>query len=344
MERLTETNPIPLKGGPTLRWGILAPGVIATKFVRSLQRHTDQPVVAVGSRSEEKAKAFADEFSIPRSFGSYEGVLEDDNVDAVYIASPHSHHASMAIAALDAGKHALIEKPIATSAAEARAIKDASQRTGCFAMEAMHTRFHPKTHVLAEIMASDRLGDVAMVSAEAGAVFPVIHDSRIYDPALGGGALLDMGVYSLWFLNFVMGAPNLVQATGTLTETGVDSESTTVVINESGQVGTASCSLHTLNSGIACVNGSEGRVEVKSRFGAPGDLVVYDGSNRPVAEFIDDSGLVTPEDGLCRQAAWAARHVSEGLSESPLHPLSASIEVLEVIDQARAQLGAAPIG
>ena len=343
MKYLPDAESVPLRGGPVLRWGILAPGVIATKFVRSLKRYTDQEVAAVGSRSRERAERFGSRFSISRAYGSYEAVLADHDVDIVYIASPHSHHKRMAVASLEAGKHVLVEKPLATSALEAQAIGDAARTHNRFAMEAMHTRFHPKTHVLKKLLEDGEFGQIQLVTADLGAVFPVDPTSRIYDPALGGGALLDIGVYSVWFSVFVMGSPTRVQCVGDVTSTGVDGQSVTVLTNESGQHAVATCSLYTFGPGVASISGSDGRVLIHSRHPAPGGFTLYDRKNEPVAEYVDRSRLLTAEDGLCRQAVWAARHVSDGLTQSPLHPLSMSISVLQVLDEARAQLGVAPI-
>ena len=327
MKYLPDAESIPLRGGPVLRWGILAPGVIATSFVRSLKRHTDQEVAAVGSRSRERAERFSRRFSIPRAYGSYEELLGDSDVDIVYVASPHSLHREMAVTSLEAGKHVLVEKPLAITALEAQAISDASSLHKRFAMEAMHTRFHPRTRVLEKLLEDGELGRLRLVAADLGALFPVDHSSRIYDPALGGGALLDIGVYSVWFSVFVMGSPTRVQCVGEVTSTGVDGQSITVLTNESGQQAVASCSLHTFGSGEASVNGSSGRVLIPSRHPAPGGLTLYDDENKLVAEYVDRSGLLTAEDGLCRQAVWAARHVSDGLTQSPLHPLSMSISL-----------------
>lgn len=342
MKSLLDTESVPLRGGPVLRWGILAPGVIATKFVRSLKRYTDQEVTAVGSRSRERAEAFGQRFSIPCAYGSYEALLADSDVDIVYIASPHSHHKAMAMASLEAGKHVLVEKPLATSALDAQAISDAARFHNRFAMEAMHTRFHPKTSVLEKLLKDGVLGQVQLVTADLGAVFPFDPTSRIFDPALGGGALLDIGVYSVWFSVFVMGSPTHVRCIGEVTPTGVDGQSITVLTNESGLQAVATCSLYTFGSGEASISGTDGRVLISSRHPAPGGFALYDDSNELVAEYVDRSGLVTAEDGLCRQAVWAARHVSDGLTQSPLHPLSMSVRVLQVLDEARAQLGVAP--
>ncbi|MCC6855490.1 MAG: Gfo/Idh/MocA family oxidoreductase, partial [Microbacteriaceae bacterium] len=133
---LPDADHEPLRGGPTLRWGVLAPGRIAASFVGSLNKSTDQKVVAVASRSQERAQQFASEHGIDTAYGSYDQLLADDSVDIVYVAAPHNEHARLAHAAIAAGKHVLIEKPIATTVAEARGIADAAAHAGVFAMEA----------------------------------------------------------------------------------------------------------------------------------------------------------------------------------------------------------------
>lgn len=338
MRRLTESDPLPLTGGPTLRWGVQAPGVIAGQFVDSLRRFTDQPVVAVASRSAARAEEFARTHAISSAHGTYEQLLDDPEVDIVYVASPHSHHCAMAVAALQAGKHVLVEKPLAVTAAEGERIRAASVAAGRFAMEAMHYRFHPRIRVLDALLRSGELGDIRMVTADMGVAVPVDHAHRLFDPELAGGTLLDMGVYSIWIGVFVLGLPDSVACFGDLTETGVDNQAVTIMSYANGRQAVASSSLATFGSGLASVSGTGGRVLIHSRHSAPGNLTVFDAKNQPVAEFIDESGIVTAPEGLCRQAVWAARHVADGLVESPHHPLSTSIGVLRIIDEARAQI------
>lgn len=246
----------------------------------------------------------------------------------------------MAVAALQAGKHVLVEKPLAVTAAEGERIRAASVAAGRFAMEAMHYRFHPRIRVLDEILRSGEIGDVRMVTADMGVWVPFDKDHRLFAPDLAGGTLLDMGVYSIFIGVHVLGLPASVACFGGLTETGVDEQAITIMSYPGGQQAIASSSLSTFGSGLASISGTDGRVLIHSRHSAPGNLTVFDKKNRPVAEFIDDSGIVTAPEGLCRQAVWAARHVADGLIESPYHPLSTSIGVLGIIDQARAQVAA----
>ncbi|MCU1529066.1 MAG: oxidoreductase, partial [Frondihabitans sp.] len=194
-ERLPAPRFTDPRDAPALRWGILAPGVIANDFVDSLLRHTDQRVVAVGSRSAERAAAFAAKHGAERSYGSYEQLVSDPRVDVVYVASPHSEHEEHALLAIAAGKHVLIEKPIAVDAAGARRIADAARAAGVFVTEAMWTRYRPQSDIVRQILERGDLGAVRIVTADFGGYATYDPTSRLFDPALAGGALLDLGVY-----------------------------------------------------------------------------------------------------------------------------------------------------
>jgi predicted dehydrogenase len=332
-----------LTGGPRLRWGVLAPGFIAGVFASTLHRNTDQRIAAVASRDGARAAAFAAEHGIPRSYADYRALVEDPAVDIVYIAAPHTQHLALATLALEAGKHVLVEKPLAASAAEARELAETARRVGRFAMEAMHTRFHPRTSVVERLLADGALGELRLVQAELGlGGVPVDPRSRLYDPALGGGAALDLGVYPLWFHDFVLGAPLRVEVSGTLAATGVEDQWNATLHHDDGSMGEVAATMRTWTPSHAAIGGTQGRIHLDSRHPQPGGFTLYDAANRPTLRYDDASGIVGT-DGLCRQAAWAAQHVSDGLLESPLHPLATSIRVLEAVDTVRAGLGAAPI-
>ena len=331
-----------LVGGPRLRWGILAPGFIAGVFADTLHRNTDQRIEAVASRDFARGDAFAKRYGIERVHGDYRALVDDPRIDIVYVAAPHTLHRRLATLALEAGKHVLIEKPIAASAADARAIAEVAARTGRFAMEAMHTRFHPRVSVLEQLLADGGLGRVQVVQAEIGlgsARFDPAH--RLYDPALGGGAALDLGVYPLWFHDLVLGAPDRVEASGTFAPTGVDEQWNATLHHDAGALGMIAATMRAWTPSHASVSGDEGRVHLDSRHPQPGGLTVFDASNQRVLDYHDDTGIVGTQ-GLCRQAAWAAEHIANGLLESPLHPLSTSVRVMETLEAVRASLRAAP--
>jgi predicted dehydrogenase len=320
-----------------LRWGLLAPGEIANDFVTTLHANTDQRVVAVGSRSADRASAFAVTHGIPRS-GHYEAVVSDPEVDVVYIAAPHSEHRSLALLAIAAGKHVLVEKPIALNAEQAEEIAAAARAAGVFAMEAMWTRYLPQTDVIAQLLEQRALGDVSLVTAVLGWRWPFDPASRGYDPALGGGAMLDAGVYSLWFAQFVLGEPTRIQASGTLAPTGVDSNSVVAIESASGALAAVTTSIVADTPVLAAVYGSEGSIQFDSAFVFPAAFTVTTADG--AASYRDDSGL-EGRAGLAWQAVALAQYVTDGLTESPLHSLDDSIALMRSIDEVRRQVGAA---
>jgi len=344
---LPTTLPAPilprLTGGPRLRWGVLAPGFIAGVFADTLHRNTDQRIVAVAGRDADRAAAFASAHGIPEHGDDSRRLVENPAVDIVYIAAPHTEHLRLATLALEAGKHVLVEKPIAASAAEARQVAETARRSGRFAMEAMHTRFHPKTTVITQLLDDGALGELRLVQAELGlGGVPVDPTSRLYDPRLGGGAALDLGVYPLWFHDLVLGSPTRVDVSGTLAVTGVDDQWNATLHHDDGAVGEIAATMRTWTPSHAAIGGTDGRIHVDSRHPQPGGFTLYDRTNQPVLRFDDETGIVGIQ-GLCRQAAWAAQHVADGLTESPMHPLSTSIRVLETVDAVRAGLGVTPL-
>jgi predicted dehydrogenase len=338
MRSLPEPNNFPLTGGPQLRWGVLAPGAIARDWVSALHSHTDQRVAAVASRSLDKAQAFAAEFEIARAYGSYEELVGDPAVDAVYIAAPHSEHRRLALLAIAAGKHVLVEKPLALNPAEAGDIVAAARAAGVFAMEAMWSRFLPQTTVVAQLLADGELGDVLTVTADFGATFPFDPTSRAFDPALGGGALLDIGVYPAWFAHFVLGAPDTVTATGTLASTGVDAQAALILDYPSGAQAAITTSMLVATPLAATISGTLARVEFPGPFMGPGPFRVIDTHGERL-EWVEPAGFQWRE-GLCYQAAAMAQHVADGLTESPWHTLDDTLEIMAVLDSARRQLGA----
>jgi predicted dehydrogenase len=328
----------PLRGGATLRWGVLAPGGIAGSWVASAHANTDQRVHAVASRSLDRAQAFAAKHGIDRAYGSYEQLVGDAGIDAVYVAAPHSEHLRLALLAIAAGKHVLVEKPMAMSAAEARELAAAARAAGVFAMEAMWSRFLPQTSIVARLLADGVLGEVKQVLADFGAAFPYDPEGRWFNPALGGGALLDIGVYPAWYSHFVLGKPQTVTARGSLAPTGVDAQSAVVLDYASGAQAIVTMTMWAETPVTASISGTAARLDTLAPFLAPSGIRLVSGDKS--LEWIDESGL-TWNEGLCYQATAVAQHVADGLTESPLHTLDDAIEVLEVLDEARAQLGTA---
>jgi predicted dehydrogenase len=326
----------PLAAGPTLRWGVLAPGEIANDFVSTLHANTEQRVHAVASRTAGRAAAFAAKHGIPRSYGSYEQLVADSEVDVVYIASPHSEHRRLALLAIAAGKHVLVEKPIALNALEAQQIADAARVAGVFAMEAMWTRYLPQSDVIAQLLADAAIGDVRLVTAVLGWKWPFDPASRGFDPALGGGAMLDAGVYSHWFSQFVLGEPTRIQASGNLAPTGVDSDTVTALEFTGGALGVVTTSIVADTPVLAAVYGTGGSIQFDTAFVFPAAFTVRIGDD--AATFTDTGPQ--GRGGLAWQAAALAKYIADGRTVSPLHSLDDSIALMRTIDEVRRQVGA----
>jgi predicted dehydrogenase len=328
------------QGEPALRWGVLAPGGIARAFVHAVHTHTAQRVVAVASRSLERAQAFAVEFGIDRSFSSYEQLVADPGVDVVYVAAPQSEHLALGLLAISAGKHVLVEKPMATNAADARTLVGAARASGVLLMEAMWSRYQPQSAVIRALIADGALGEIRSVDADHGQLIPFDAHHRLYRPDLGGGALLDLGIYPIQFDSMILGSPRSITAVGGVAETGVDAYSTLILTHDDAQ-STLTTTLLARTPTTAVIAGSEARIEVAGPFHIPTSLTLSDNEFfGRVMEWDDPTG-VRIMDGLSWEATALAQYVGDGRTESPLHTLDETVSILETIDEARRQIGAA---
>lgn len=320
---------------------MIAPGRIAAGFTQAIHEYTRQRVVAVGSRSAERAAHFAQRFGIARAHSSYRALVDDPEVDAVYVASPHSEHRAQALLAIAAGKPVLVEKAFTRNALEAREVADAAAAAGVLVMEAMWTRFLPQTDVLGQMLADGALGEITTVLADHGQWFPNDPSDRLFDPHLAGGALLDLGVYPLSLASFVLGVPGSgaggdVVAVGTLTGTGVDAQVSVVLTAGSAQA-CLSTTLLAATPTTASVAGTAGRVEFSGPFYAPATMTFWPtGADEPLVRPADDP---PGSGGMAYEAAHFASLVAAGATESPLLPPAESVAVLELIDGIRGRLG-----
>lgn len=328
---------------PALRWGILGTGGIAHTFVRALQARTSQVVAAVGSRDESRARKFAEEFGISHSHGAYADLVADDSVDIIYVASPHSAHRDHAILALSAGKHVLVEKAFARNGAEGRDIVETARSRNLFAQEAMWTRFLPGIDVVRRCLEEGLLGEVEAVFADHGQPLYPGGPRRLSDPALAGGALLDLGIYPVSFAHFALGGISEVHAHGALTPDGVDEWEAIFVRGSNGGHGLLHATMSARTPTLATINGTHGRLELGDtgdfhcRWYAPSRVRFAGRHSADWAVWEPDSR----DHGLGFQAAEVARCISDGLLESPLLPHFETIAILDVLDEVRAQLGMA---
>ncbi len=330
---MTTPAPAPMSAGD-IRWGILATGGIARAFARDLRTHGHR-VTAVGSRSAESARAFAEEFGIAHAHGSYDDLVSDPDVDVVYVATPHNFHAANALAALGNGKHVLVEKAFTINADEARAVVEAARSKGLLVVEAMWTRFLPHMEFVRSIVASGRLGEIRFLHADHTQRLPSDPAHRLNDPNLAGGALLDLGVYPLSFAHDILGPPVEVTARGTLKETGVDASVATILRHPNGAVSTSYSSSETRGPNVATVLGTDGRLDIDAIWYAPASVTVRDVAGDVLERFEEP---VTGR-GMQYQAAEVERLLGAGETASPLMTPDDSIAVMATMDEIRAAIG-----
>lgn len=319
-----------------IRWGISSTGGIANAFAKALARVDDAHLVAVSSRTQERAAAFAAEHGADRAYESLEAMLADEDVDVVYIASPHSEHCREALAAVGAGKHVLVEKPFGLSAAEAQLVFDAAARTGVFVMEALWSRFLPAHVRLRELVAEGTIGEVRAVEASFGFPFPHNPGHRLLARALGGGALLDLGIYPLNTAVQLLGPPEEVVATATLGETGVDVNTAVAMRFPGGAVATAQCSLSSLMAGTARVVGTEGWIDVAAPQHHPESLTVRRITSLREKPSRDVIELPIGGDGLRYQVHEVHRCLRSGVQQSDVMSWQHTLDLMTVLDRARA--------
>lgn len=325
------------QSAPPLRWGIAGTGGIAAAMVGAMKENSRQQVVAVASRRQESADAFGERFGIPRRYAGLDQMLADDEVDAVYIASPHSEHHAQALAAVAAGKHILVEKAFTRNAAEARAVVGAVRGAGVAALEAMWTRFLPHIDILRQLLADGALGELTTVAADHGQYFQQDPEFRLFNPELAGGALLDLGIYPISFSSFVAGTPQQILAVGDRAFTGVDGQVSMIL---QGAPGTAQSVINTnlfaRTETSASIVGRQARVFLGSDFYAPTTLRYR---HRDGSELSYDGGPIRGHLALVHEASHLAQLVAEGRTESPLLGLDETVSILETIDAVRGQLG-----
>ncbi len=318
-----------------LRWGVLGTGGIARAFAEDL-RTDGRTLQAVGSRSQETADAFAAASgAVGSAHGSYAALVADPDVDVVYVGTPHSFHAEHALLALRAGKHVLVEKPFTLNASQAREVVAEAQARGLVVLEAMWTRFLPHMVRLRELVADGTLGEVMTLVADHSQRLSADPTHRLQDPALGGGALLDLGIYPVSFAWDLFGAPATIDSRSVPTATGVDRQTAVVLSYPGGAQAVLHTALDLAGRNDAVVLGTDARVEIAPTWYAPSTLRVVRADGTVLEEF-DGRG---PGRGMQHQARELERLVREGLRESPLLPPAESVAVMATLDEVRRQIG-----
>jgi len=317
----------------TLGWGILATGWIAELFTQDLIQ-SGLSVAGVGSRSQAKAEEFAKKFGITKAHGSYEALVADPAVDIIYVATPHPQHVKAALLALEAGKHVLVEKPFTLNAAEARQIVERARGKNLVVLEAMWTRFLPHMKRIHEIIDAGTLGVLRSVSAEHRQFLPTDPNHRLNSLKLGGGALLDLGIYPISFAFDILGAPTSVQATARIKETGVDAEVATVMGHDGGAISTTVSALDCAGPNVAVVYGSKARIEIASVWYTPTSFRVVDYAGDILEEFSE----TVDGRGMQFQAFEMERLVRESTVSTLMAP-EETVAIMNTLDEVRRQIG-----
>jgi predicted dehydrogenase len=323
-----------------LRWGIMGTGNIASKFASDLQLSAECEVAAVGSRTSAKAQRFADKFGSRLAFGSYRELAECDEIDAVYVAVPNPVHHSAALLAIEAGKAVLVEKPFTIDLGEAQALVAAARERQVFLMEGMWTRCLPHMRRIREILAEGGLGEIRLVTAEHGIWFRKDATHRMYNPELGGGALLDLGVYVLSLASMVFGPPQQVTARASFAFTGVDAATEMILGYADGAQAVLATSMQAQMGNRAAIVGTEARLEIDGTWYRPTSFTVTRRTGEAERFDYPDEG-----NGLRHEADEVASCVRAGLLESPAMTLDETLQVMATMDEVRRAIGLVfPVG
>jgi predicted dehydrogenase len=316
------------------RWGILGAGNIAKKFCTGVQALSDHELVAVGSRDQSKADQFGDQYNIPHRHSSYEALAADPEVDAIYVATPHPMHKENTLLCLRNGKHVLCEKPFTINAGEAKEIIDEARRLKLFLMEAMWTRFIPAVVEAKRLIDDGAIGQVRMINADFGFRAGFNPASRAFDPALGGGGLLDVGIYPLSLASMLLGRPNRIASLADIGQTGVDEQSAFILGYPAGQLATLYTAVRTNTPQDAVIMGTDGMIRLHPPFWVPKKLTLTQSGKGAQEMEIPFEG-----NGYNYEAAEVANCVRAGHLESAVMTLDESLQIMETMDAIRAQWG-----
>ena len=317
----------------TFKWGILGPGGIARAFAKDLQLLDGHEVAAVGSRTLSNAQEFAKSFG-GTAYGSYEELVADPTVDAIYVATPHPSHKDNVISALNAGKPVLCEKPFAVNAHEAREMVLAAEKNGVALMEAMWARFLPHYAHVREIIASGVLGQILTVQADHGQRLADRNIPRLIEPSLAGGALLDLGIYPVSFAHMILGNPSKITASSVLTDKGVDGQTSMIFDYADGAQAILNTTMIEQTPCRAVVAGVNGWLEIDRTFYNPTSMRVTlsDGSVTQYPNTYTGHGL--------REEAEAFKKlVLSGQTQSELLSWKDTVDIMQTLDAVRSHIG-----
>jgi predicted dehydrogenase len=311
-------------------WGIAATGGIARTVGAAIAAEPGMRVGAVGSRNLARAQALAATLGAESAYGSYERLCADPAIDAVYVATPHAQHLQVAEAAIAAGKAVLCEKPLAASVDDAEKMVRLAREAGVFLMEAMWMRFNP---LIQSIAADPRFGDLRSVQATFGFAAPYDPAHRLWAPELGGGALLDLGIYPFSLAQLLLGTPSGLHVTGSLAPTGVDAEVAGTLLYPGGRHALVAASLLGNYPNMASVVGTRMRADIPAPFWAPERILLTGPSMEPEEHVLDPA-----DNGYAGELREVRAATADGRTESSIMPLDESLAMMGLLADARRQL------
>ena len=357
-----------------IQWGILGTGQIAKQFAVGLSSVNDAQLSAVGARDKAKAEAFSKQYDVPRSYGSFEDLLAEPDIDVVYIATPHHVHRDHCVMALEAGKSVLCEKPFTVNATQAREVIELAREKNLFCMEAMWMRFLPAMRQLTDLLKNGEIGEPHLLRADFGIPFEFNPSGRVFNKALAGGALLDLGVYPVSLSYQLFGPPVEIMATANIGESGVDETSTVVLKHAAGQISTLRSSIRYEITPEAVVVGSKGSIEIDSPIYRPHKIRVKKSSlvppvtdaggrpsslkklilkmpalqkialhlesyRTPFSRSVKTRTIPFVGNGYNYQVEAVNQCLREGKISSDIMPLNETLGVIEIMDEIRQQWG-----
>ncbi len=319
--------------GNRTRWGILGLGNISRQFARGLEAVSDADLVVCGSRTQQNADLFGDEFNVPRRYGSYEALAADPEVDAIYVSTPHAMHKENCIMCLEAGKAVLCEKPFTINRAEAEEVVSVARKQRVFLMEAMWTRFVPVMYRVRDWLADGAIGDVTMVTADFGFGSKPNPESRLYKPELGGGALMDVGVYAVSFASMIYGCPpSRIASLGNIGSMDVDDNVGMVFGYEGGALAMLYTSIRSRTPQHAYIQGTEGMIHIHSPFWKANTVTLSRGGDDEIVEVPYEGN------GYNCEAEEVMRCLASGALESEIMTHDESLAIMQTLDDVRSQL------
>lgn len=316
------------------KWGIIAPGKIAEKFASDLKLAKGCALSAVASRTKSKAEAFALKHNAPKSYGSYSDLLSDPDVDIVYIASPHVFHFEYTMMCLEAGKHVLCEKPLAMNYKQAETMIKKARENGLYLSEGLWTRFIPATRKLLELIHSERLGKIHLVKADFGFKAPFDPAGRLFDPSLGGGSLLDIGIYPIFLSLLLQGEPSDINALAEFSETGADTSCSMLFDFDTGAKAILDSNLKVNTATEAWIYGEKAALKMHSRFHHSTKLSLYESHEETEVYELPYRGF-----GYVHEAEAAVISIAEGHVENPNLPHALSLQLIRTLDRVREKIG-----